>query len=337
MNQPANQTTPPPSLLTVSPSPHIRHHDSTRSIMGDVCIALLPALLWGCYVFGLRALTLTAISVLSCVLFEWLYEKLLRLPVRAGDLSSAVTGMLLAFCLPVSVPLWMPVLGAFFAIVIVKMLFGGIGKNIVNPALAARVFLFISFPAMLTAFSAPFDRPSALAMTIPDAVSSATPLTALKQGHLPEETLFDLILGSVGGCIGEVSAVALIIGFVYLLFRRVVSWEIPVSFLGTVLLLTLLFPQAENATLMFALTEFFSGGLLLGALFMATDYTTSPVTPPGRVIYGVGCGALTIFIRFFGGYPEGVSFAILIMNLLVFYIDSFTRPKPYGYVKKKKQ
>ena len=337
MNPSPNPNASAPSLLTVSPSPHIRHHDSTRSIMGDVCIALIPALLWGCYVFGLRALILTALSVLSCVLFELLYEKLLRLPVRIGDLSSAVTGMLLAFSLPVSVPLWMPVLGAFFAIVIVKMLFGGIGKNIVNPAVAARVFLFISFPAMMAAFTAPFDRPSALAVTIPDAVTSATPLAALKSGQLPEATLFDLILGSVGGCIGEVSAVALILGFVYLLFRRVVTLHTPVACLLTVLLLTILFPQAENATLMFALTEFFSGGLLLAALFMANDYTTSPVTPLGRVIFGVGCGALTVFIRYFGGYPEGISFAVLIMNLLVFYIDSVTRPKPYGYVKKGKK
>ncbi len=327
--------TPSSPMLTVSPSPHIRHHVTTASIMGDVCIALLPALLWGCYVFGLRALLLTAISVGSCMLFEWLYEKLLKLPVRVFDLSSAVTGILLALSLPASVPLWVPILGGFFAIVIVKMLFGGIGKNIVNPAAAARVFLFISFPAMLNTFTAPFDRLPALSVSV-DAVSSATPLAALKGGQLPESTLFDLVVGSVGGCIGEVSAIALLIGFAYLLLRRVVSWHIPAAYLGTVLVLSLLFPQAENATLMFALTEFFSGALLLGALFMATDYTTSPVTPAGRLIYGFGCGALTVFIRFFGGYPEGVSFAILIMNLLVFYIDSFTRPKPYGFVKKKK-
>ncbi len=328
-------------LLTVSPSPHLHSPVGTASIMGDVLIALTPALIWACYVFGMRALYLTLISVASCVLFELLYEKLLRKPVTVGDLSAAVTGVLIAFNLPVTVPIWLPVAGGFFAIVIAKQLFGGIGKNIVNPALAARVFLF-SWPVDMTTFTTPVrDRFHSLFIKQDlDALATATPLSYLKEGKLPSEVqggyqTIDLFIGNVPGVIGEVSALLLLIGFAYLCVRRVTTWHIPVAYIGTVALLTLVF--AKGASVSFMLNELFAGGLFLGALFMANDYATSPVTPNGRVIYGIGCGLITVFLRYFGASAEGVSYAILIMNLLVYYIDRFTKPVRFGGKKHEKQ
>ena len=318
-----------PPLLTVSPSPHIRTEDTTRSIMIDVCIALMPALIWAIFVFGFRALTLTLISVVFAVLSEFAYPKLTRRQVTISDFSAVVTGILLAFNLPVAVPLWMPAVGAIFAIIVVKQLFGGIGKNFINPALAARVFL-LAWPAHMSAFTSPGEELSPIAISVSsDAVASATPLASLKNGTIPKTSLFDMIIGYEGGCIGEVSALLLTAGFIYLLYRRVITWHIPVAYIGTVLALTILFSK-NSLTYDFALGEIFSGGLFLGAIFMATDYTTSPVTVTGRLIYGVGCGLLTVFIRYFGGYPEGVSFSILIMNLLVWYLDRYTKPLKFG-------
>lgn len=318
-----------PERFTVSPNPHMRTSDSTRSIMIDVCIALIPALLWGCFVFGLRSLTVVLLTIFCCVVFEALTQLILRRPVTIGDFSAVVTGMLLGLNLPASIPLWVPVIGAGFAIIIVKQLFGGIGMNIVNPALAARVFLF-SWPDYMQNFTEPFHRLSLFEnMSQADAVASATPLVSLKSGNLPEVPLFDMLTGNQAGVIGEVSALLLIIGGIYLLIRRVITWHIPVAYIGTVALLSFIFPQAANAV-DFMLCEILAGGLMLGAIFMATDYTTSPSTYTGRLIYGCGCGVLTILIRWFGGYTEGVSFAILIMNLFVWYLDKWTRPVRFG-------
>ena len=337
MNKKPNKMGEMPELLTVSPSPHIKTSDSTRSVMIDVLIALLPAYIWGVFMFGIRALVVGVISVADCVIFEALVQKLLKRPVTVSDCSAAVTGLLLAMNVTAAVPLWMPVVGAFFAIVVVKQLFGGIGKNIVNPALAARVFLF-SWASEMTTYVAPGNRISSLAVTLGDAdvVAGATPLASLGGGTLPEATLGDMFIGNIGGCIGEVSSLLLLLGGVYLLVRRVITWHIPVAYLGTVAVLTYLFPQVTNS-LSFMLYELMAGGLIIAAVFMATDYATSPLTPIGRIIYGVGCGVITVLIRYFGGYAEGASFAVLIMNLLVWYLDILGMPKRFGAVKKKKQ
>ncbi|MBR6708714.1 MAG: RnfABCDGE type electron transport complex subunit D [Clostridia bacterium] len=321
-----------PALLTVSPSPHIKHPDTTRTLMLDVVLALLPAAVWGVYSFGLRVLLVIAACVVSAVLAEAMTQLILRRPVTVSDCSAVVTGLLLALNLPATVPLWMCVIGSCFAIIVVKQLFGGLGKNFVNPALAARILLF-AWPAEMTFFTAPGTRFGLSDLTVHaddvDIVAAATPLASLKSGLLPEVSLFKMIFGEVGGCIGEVSSILLLAGFVYLLMRRVISWHIPVAYVGTVALITFFLPAGGNG-LDFMLAEVFSGGLLLGAIYMATDYTTSPITTAGRLIYGVGCGLLTVFIRYFGGYPEGVSFSILIMNALVWYLDRYTRPKRFG-------
>lgn len=326
MDQKQTQTVPTESLLTVSPSPHIHRRGlSTASLMKDVFIALLPAAIWGCYVFGWRAAVILLISVVSSVAFEALTELLLRRTVTISDCSAAVTGLLLGMNLPSSVPFYIPVLGSAFAIIVVKQLFGGIGKNVMNPALAARVFLMLSFTDKMTTFYAPFD-----------AVASATPLASLKTGSL-SVSLADLFFGKTGGCIGEVSALLLLAGGIYLLVRKVIRWQIPVAFLGTVALLTFLFPRGDMGRLDFMLASLLSGGLLLGAIFMATDYVTSPVTPWGRVIFGVGCGALVVFLRYFSGMNGGVSYAILIMNALVWYLDQATIPRVYGKPRREKK
>ena len=326
-----------PSLLTVSPSPHLKAPITTSNLMLDVIIALTPALVWGIYMAGYRAILILFISLLSCILFETVSCKLMGRKTTLRDLSAAVTGIILAMNLPVTVPLWMPIVGAFFAIVVAKQLFGGIGKNIVNPALAARVFL-ISWAGDMTRYASPSAPVNSLAVKLSEAdvVSSATPLVALKNGTLPEATLGDTFVGNIGGSIGEVSALFLIIGGLYLIVRRVISWHIPVTYIATVALLTYFFPQTNDA-FRFMLYELTTGGLMLGAFFMATDYVTSPITDKGKIIFGIGCGGLTVLIRYFGGYPEGVSFAILIMNLLVWYIDLIGAPKRFGSVKVKKE
>ena len=320
-----------PEKLTVSPSPHIKSPETTATLMLDVILALIPALVWGVYVFGWRALAIAILSIGASVGFEAISQKILHRPITVRDFSAAVTGLLIAMNLPVAVPLWMPVVGAFFAIVVVKQLFGGIGKNFVNPALAARVFLF-SWAGDMTRFTAPGERVNSIAITLADAdiVASATPLASLKAGILPKESVLDLIVGDTAGCIGEVSAILLIAGGIYLLARRIITWHIPTAYIATVALLTLVIGGGDTSNFAFMLREVFAGGLMLGAFFMATDYSTSPVTPNGRLIFGAGCGAITVLIRYFGSYPEGVSFAILIMNMLVWYIDKVTMPRRFG-------
>ena len=317
--------------LIVSSSPHIRTPRDTRAIMLDVIIGLLPALVMSVVMFGVGPLVVTAVSVVSCVVFELAYRKLLKKPGGIGDLSAVVTGILLAFCMPPTMDnWWLAIIGAFFAIVLVKQLFGGIGKNILNPALAGRAFLLISYAVRMTTWApARFQHI--------DAATAATPLASLHAGQLVEggmNPIFDMLIGNIGGCIGEVSALALILGGAWLVYRKVISLRIPVMYVGTVAVLTLIFSRGNNHIL-WMLQNVLSGGLLLGAIFMATDYCTSPVTPKGQVIYGVGCGLLTVLIRYFGSYPEGVSFAILIMNLCAWLIDQHTAPRRFGVVGKK--
>lgn len=318
-----------PKIFKVSPAPHIKSSDSTANIMFDVFIALIPAFLWGAYVFGARVFVIGALSVGSAVLFEYLFQKVTKRKNTVGDFSAAVTGLLLAMNLSAAVPYWIPVIGSFFAVVVVKGLFGGLGKNIVNPALAARVFLF-AWPAEMNLFTAAGDRAGIISSTA-DMVASATPLSQIKTTGTLDASLFDLIIGNVGGCIGEVSALFLIIGGVYLLIRRVITWQIPVAYIGTVALIALIFPRLDTMPLWEnMLTEIFSGGVIICAFFMATDYVTSPITGKGKLIFGFGCGAITMLIRYFGGYSEGASFSVLVMNLLVWYIDKLTMPRPFG-------
>ena len=321
-------------MLTVSPNPHIRSSETTSSLMLCVIIALMPATVWGVYQFGLRALMVILVSIVSCVASEALSALIFRTKLSITDLSAVVTGLLLGLNLPVSVPLWMPAVGGAFAIILVKQLFGGIGKNFLNPALCARVFLF-SWASEMTFFTEPKTQLPLFSSTI-DAVSTATPLASLNEGYLPGTPIIDLFLGNQAGCIGEVSALLLLAGGLFLMIRKVISFRIPLAFIGTVFALTYFFPLGDQ-DVHFAVASIFSGALFLGAFFMATDYTTSPCTPVGQLIYGVGCGALTVLIRYFGGYPEGVSFAILIMNLFVWFIDKYTKPKPFGYVKPVKE
>lgn len=323
--EPMNTPISLPAQLTVTASPHEKTRTHVPHLMRDVLIALLPSCLFGIVWFGLRAALLCVISVLTCIAAEWAYEKLLHRPITVQDGSAAVTGLLLAMNLPYTMPIPMLLLADLFAIIIVKQLFGGLGKNIVNPALAARVFLFMSFPGAMATFPsrADFSTPYA------DAVASATPLSLLKGGEIGEYTIQELFFGTVGGCIGEVSALLLLAGGLYLLCRRVITWHIPVSYLGTVALLSFAFPRVDGR-LDSMLLELCAGGVMLAAFFMATDYVTSPVTRGGRLVYGVICGAITVMIRYFGAYAEGASFAILIGNLLVYYIDRFTKPIPFG-------
>ena len=314
--------------LAVSSSPHIRAEDGTRSIMLDVIIALTPALAIAVYVFGLRALLLTVVSVAACVFFEWGYRKLLKKSCDVGDLSAVVTGMLLAYCLPVSAPFWIPVVGAFFSIVIVKQLYGGIGKNFLNPALAGRAFLF-SWPTIMATWVAPLSYSSIFHISTVDAVTSATPMAALHAGTLPEGvSLAQMFLGYIGGSLGEVSTLVLLLGGIYLVIRRVITPRIPLAYLLTVAVVTFAFPKA-GTNWEWMLYNLCGGGLMLGAIFMATDYTTSPVTKTGQLIYGIGCGLITVFIRYFGSYVEGVTYAILIMNTCVWLLDKI-RPRRFG-------
>ena len=293
----------------VAASPHVTTKNSTAVIMRDVLIALLPAVIAGCVVFGLRALLVVAVTTAACVFFEWGFEKLCHKPSTISDLSAAVTGVLLAMNLPVSIPLWQAVFGALVAIVAVKGLFGGIGKNFANPAITARIVMFLAFSKTMTAW------------VFPDAVSSATPLAMMANGESVD--YLTLLLGNHGGCLGETSALALLIGFAYLLIRGVISWHTPVCFVGTVFVMSLILGQD-------AVGQILSGGLMLGAIFMATDYSTTPSTNLGRVLFGIGAGLLTVLIRFYGAYAEGVSFAILFMNILTPYLSKWTETKPFG-------
>jgi len=302
--------------LIVSPSPHLVAKTDTRTIMAHVLIALAPALVMSVVIFGLRALVVSLVCVTACVLSEFAFQKGCKRPVTTGDLSACVTGLLLAFNLPVGIPLWQAVFGSVVAIIVVKQLFGGIGQNFANPAITARIVMLIAFSGTMTTW------------VQVDAVSRATPLAVLS-GHftgamaegLPP--LQDMLLGFHGGSLGETSAVALLLGGIYLMARRVIAWHTPVAMVGTVFLFT--WAMGANP-----LYHVLSGGLLLGALFMATDYATTPSTDWGRIIFGVGCGLITVLIRLWGNYPEGVSFAILLMNILTPHISNLTRKKPMG-------
>lgn len=299
------------SLAKIMVSPHIHSGRSTQSIMCDVLVALLPALVAGTIIFGLRALLVAVICVISCVGFEYLFNLLAKKKQTVKDLSAAVTGLLLALNLPANIPLWQCVVGSLFAIVVVKCIFGGIGQNLVNPAITARVFMLVAFGSMAQA-----------AFPV-DAVAGATPLAS--EEAMP--SLMTLFLGNYGGAIGETCALALLAGGVYLLVRRIITWHIPVSFIGMVFVFSLLMEGFDAEA---ALAMILSGGLFIGAFFMATDYVTSPATPWGKVIFGLGAGLMTCLIRYFGVYPEGVSFAILFMNILTPYISKWTRNKVFG-------
>ena len=298
--------------LLVSPAPHFRRKRNTQTIMLDVVIALMPALIASVIIFGFRALLVVAVCVLTCVLCEFAFEKLCKRHITVGDLSAVVTGILLGFNLPHTIPIWQAIFGSVVAIVVVKQLFGGIGKNFANPAITARIVMMVSFASTMTSFNKI------------DGVSSATPLTELGSGNL-----VDLFLGNHTGSLGETCALAILIGGIYLLCRGVITWHIPVTYIGTVALLGAI---AGYNPIEYVLC----GGLMLGAFFMATDYSTSPSISWGKVIFGIGCGLITFVIRQFGGYNEGVSFAILIMNILTPYITMLTRKKPFGTKKAKK-
>lgn len=324
--------------LSISSSPHIRARHSTKSIMGEVCLALMPALLFSVWLYGLRVLAVAIVSVAACVFFEWGYRRMMKKDDTTRDLSAVVTGLLLAMVSPPTVPYWVIVLGALFAIVLVKQLYGGIGKNFLNPALAGRAFMMASWASIMTSWAKPRTMLSIFsnytAEGALDGITAATPMAALKAGTLPECGVLKAFLGNVGGCIGEASALLLLLGGAYLVIRKIISARIPLCFIGTVAVLTFLFPQGNDRFAWMA-SQLFSGGLMLGAIFMATDYVTSPVTGWGQAIFGIGCGALTVLIRYFGGFPEGVSYAILIMNVTVGLLDKIGLPKRFGVVKEK--
>ena len=310
--------------LTVSSSPHIRGNDSTRRIMRDVNIALLPALLFGIYHFGVSAAIVTAVCIVCAVVTELAANRFLIRDHRELDGSAVVTGMLLALTLPATTPWWVAAIGSVFAILVVKAMCGGLGQNAFNPALAARALLMLVFPTYLVRYF----EPQGLLGTA-DAVTAATPLHHMVMPALPEQSLLDMFLGNIPGCIGEVSTLALLIGGAYLVYRRVISLRIPLAYLGTVAVLTLVFHKTDNA-IAWMLYSLMGGGVMLGAIFMATDYATSPVTPLGQVVYGIGCGILTVVFRYFGLYPEGVTYAILIMNGLSWAVDKWTPPVLFG-------
>ncbi len=313
--------------LVVSASPHLRTKDTTQRIMLDVIIALIPSLIAAVVLFGPRVLAVTATTVITAVLSEFVARKVMKRHNTIQDLSAVVTGLILAFNLPVSIPLWMAAIGSFFAIVVVKQMFGGIGQNFANPAIVARIVLLLSFGQAMGNWTAPLSWKT-------DAVSTATPL-AIIGGESNEAlpSLLDMFLGIRGGCIGETCSIALIVGGIYLMARKVISYKIPVAFIGTVAVIMLI---AGKFDLEFLAYELMGGGLLLGAFFMATDYSTSPIKSNAKIVFGVGCGLLTCVIRLFASLPEGVSFAILIMNLLVPHIETIMAPKPFGTVKEKK-
>lgn len=310
------------SKFIVSSSPHVRGSFSTQGIMKDVLIALTPAMIVAAYFLGLRSLLVILLTVASCVFFEAVWQKVNKQPITISDLSAVVTGVLLAFNFPAHIPMYIPIIGAFVAIVVAKQFFGGIGQNFINPALGARAVLLASFPVAMTDYSIPGL----------DGVSGATPMVLFRAGEAGP-SLMDLFIGNIGGSIGEISALALLIGLGYLLVKKVIHIRIPAVFVGTVFILTYILGAVTGVTVN-PVYEIMAGGLFLGAFFMATDYSSSPATPKGEIIFALGCGILTTVIRLYGGYPEGVSYAILIMNLTVPLIDKYTVPKPFGAVKR---
>jgi electron transport complex protein RnfD len=313
--------------LVVTSTPHTRSTETVESIMRHVLIALAPAAVMSVYYFGLRALLLIVLTVASCVAFELGFEKIAGKPVTILDGSAVVTGVLLAFNLPASSPFWMPVVGSLFAIVVAKMLFGGLGQNFINPALAGRAFLMAAYtPKMAGSWTAPVRNPFSI-----DAVASSTPLILMKEeGFVPAaQDILNAFVGNTAGCIGETCAIALILGGIYLLWKKVITWHIPFAYIATVYALSTILGRYGIMT-GDGLFEILSGGVMLGAIFMATDYTTSPVTDTGKLVMGIGCGTLTVLIRNYGGYPEGVSYSILILNLFVPLLDKYLRPRVFG-------
>ena len=302
--------------MIVSVNPHVYAKDTTQTIMRDVLIALFPAVIASIVFFGVQALLVEVVCVATAMACEWAFEKICRKPITVMDLSAAVTGLILALNLPVDIPIWQAMFGSFVAIIVVKQFFGGIGQNFANPAITARVIMLVAFSGAMTTWAVP---------AFTDATSSATPLAIIAGGEGQLPTLLQMFLGARGGSLGETSCLALLLGGAYLIYRRVISWHTPVAFIGTVLVLTALLGREP-------LYQVMAGGLFLGAIFMATDYTTSPPTPKGKLIFGLGCGLITVLIRVWGNYPEGVSFSILLMNILNPYICDWTKTKPFGGV-----
>ena len=321
-------------VLDVAYQPQVRTGMDTRRIMINVMIALLPSLAMATWEFGMKPVLMVVVSMLSAVFYEWAYRRLLKKPDTIGDCSALLTGMLLAMTLPASAPWWLPLIGNLFAIVVVKQLYGGIGKNFLNPALAGRAFLIASYAVIMTQWTIP-SAMSGMGVETVDGVTMATPMTYLYGGKaMPGYySYLNMFLGIMPGCFGEASQVALLIVGIYLICRKIISWRIPVSFIGTVALLTLIFGHEGYGNFEWMMYNLLCGGLFLGAFFMATDYATSPVTLPGQLLYGFGCGALTVLIRYFGSYPEGVSYGILIMNLCAWAIDKGFRRHQFGVSK----
>lgn len=316
--------------LNISSAPHIRSSDNTRKLMLTVLVALVPALIAGVIVFGIRALIVVAISMAASVATELVCGLVTGKKASVTDGSAAVTGLLLALTLPASVPYWMPAVGGVFAIVVAKCLCGGLGQNVFNPALAARAFLMLFWPTALVRYAAPGAL--GLANNV-DIVSSSTPLQDMSRGVLPgDESLLDMFLGNTGGTIGEVSALALLIGAAILLATRTINWRIPVSYVGTVAALSLFFSRGDDP-IMWMLCSVFGGGLLIGAIFMATDYSSSPTSPLAQLVFGIGCGALTILFRYKSLYPEGITYAILTMNAFAWALDRYLPPRRFGVAK----
>ena len=311
-------------LLNVSSSPHVRCGVSTKNLMYDVAIAMLPATIWGVMQFGIYSLIVVVATVLSCVLSEYLFETLMHKPVTISDGSALVTGMILGLNMPPAIPLWMPILGGVFAIIVVKQLYGGLGQNWMNPALAARCFMLISFAQAMTKFTDP----------VTDAVASATPLAAIKAGDTYD--LAAMFIGKIPGTIGETSVIAILIGAMILILLGVITLRIPAAYLITFAVFMLIFGK-EPMNANYLVAELCGGGLMLGAFFMATDYVTSPITPAGQIIYGICCGLLTGIFRCFGANAEGVSFAIILSNILVPIIEKFTIPRAFGLAKEAKK
>lgn len=332
-----------PGLLHLSASPHIRHPESVQHIILWVIIALIPAMAASFIFFGPHALFLTAVSIAAAVVTEWSMVKLMKKPSTLGDLSAILTGILVAFNVSSSLPWWMVALGSAFAIGVAKMAFGGLGGNFINPALAGRAFLMASYPAAMTSF--PVTKFGSLSGI--DAITTATPLThfkaAIADGSFQpldfQEAFTNLFLGNVGGCLGETSGIALLLGALFLIYKRVIGLRIPMTYIGTVFLLYWIFngtgSHFTSGAVIIPFYQILAGGLMLGAFFMATDMVTTPITPSGKLVFGIGCGILTFVIRKFGGYPEGVSYSILLMNLFVPLIERYTRPKIYGEVNKR--
>lgn len=314
-------------LLNVSSSPHVRDHSSTKSIMRDVVIALLPAALVGIYNFRLSAVLVILTTCVTCMLSEYIWQKCMKQPVTTGDFSALLTGLLLALNLPATIPLWMCVVGGVFAIIVAKQMFGGLGQNFMNPALAGRCFMMLSFSSAMTSFTVKKGAAYMYGVAV-DATSSATPLAQVKEGGLPD--LKAMFLGTTTGTIGETSVAALLIGAIYLLVKRIIDWKIPVVYILTFSVFDIVYQMAAGNAAYPLVYELCGGGLILGAFFMATDYVTSPITAKGKVIYGILLGLLTGLFRFFGESAEGVSFAIIIANVCVPLIERWTVPKPFG-------